>query len=50
MGKSTLMGKLTGTHSEVAAYEFTTLTTVPGVVMYKGAKIQVISMSNCPRF
>lgn len=35
------MSKLTGTHSEVAAYEFTTLTTVPGVVMFKGAKIQV---------
>jgi ribosome-interacting GTPase 1 len=36
------MSKLTGTHSEAAAYEFTTLTTVPGVVQYKGAKIQVI--------
>lgn len=35
------MSKLTGTHSEVGAYEFTTLTTVPGVIQYKGAKIQV---------
>lgn len=41
MGKSTLLSNLAGVYSEVAAYEFTTLTTVPGVVRYKGAKIQV---------
>lgn len=35
VGKSTLMSKLTGTHSEVGAYEFTTLTTVPGVIQHK---------------
>ncbi len=36
VGKSTLMSKVTGQHSEVAAYEFTTLTSVPGQVVYNG--------------
>ena len=45
VGKSTLLTNLAGVYSEVAAYEFTTLTTVPGVIRYKGAKVQVELLS-----
>lgn len=44
VGKSTLMSRLTGQHSEAAAYEFTTLTSVPGQVMYNGAPLQIIDL------
>uniref|UniRef100_A0A8C2QP50 Developmentally-regulated GTP-binding protein 1 n=1 Tax=Cricetulus griseus TaxID=10029 RepID=A0A8C2QP50_CRIGR len=44
IGFSTLLSNLAGVYSEVAAYEFTTLTTVPGVIRYKGAKIQLLDL------
>jgi len=40
VGKSTLLNKVTGTFSETAAYEFTTLTCIPGVIRYRGAKVR----------
>lgn len=44
VGKSTLLTKITGTASEAASYEFTTLTCIPGTFQYKGCKIQLLDM------
>lgn len=35
---------MTTTQSETAAYEFTTLTCIPGVIEYEGANIQLLDL------
>lgn len=44
VGKSSALAKLTKTTSEVAAYEFTTLTCIPGVIEYRDANIQLLDL------
>ncbi|KAI9204079.1 P-loop containing nucleoside triphosphate hydrolase protein [Polychytrium aggregatum] len=44
VGKSTFLSKVTGTTSEAASYEFTTLTCIPGKIHYNGAAIQLLDL------
>lgn len=44
VGKSTLINQISAAKSEVAAWEFTTKEVIPGMLMHRGANIQVLDI------
>lgn len=44
VGKSSFLLKVTNTKSEAANYEFTTLTSVGGILEYNGAEVQIVDL------
>lgn len=44
VGKSSLLNELTDTESQAAGYEFTTLTCIPGNILYNDTRIQLLDL------
>lgn len=44
VGKSSFLSQVTSTKSEAANYEFTTLTSVGGILEYNGAEVQIVDL------
>lgn len=44
VGKSTLLNRITRADSEIGAYDFTTVSIIPGMLRWGGASIQVLDM------